>query len=291
MIEVIDILAKMQKKVSIEELVFSKIRTKDYILSIPHGGTLILAKLRHKLNIGKSLLIGTDLFTEQLYDTSKGIVVISKLNPYLVNMNRFRDEQHNKKLPLHLQQDPLHGISLTGEEILREEYSASEKEMLLSLYDRYHTLLKEAIEEMKQELGFALMFDCHSMSSIGLKGTPDEGKERPDFVIGTANDKASHHKIISAFYEALKEEAQAYGMRVEKNRPYKGGFITQNYGKPDKKVNVIQLEVKKATYMYEGLRDDYRSCFAIKPEEMKRVKSIIATAFACAADKAKEIYS
>tara|TARA_Y100000310_G_scaffold341885_1_gene442715 strand:+ start:934 stop:1794 length:861 start_codon:yes stop_codon:yes gene_type:complete len=280
--ETINILKKEAQEINSPTTISKK--TTDYILSIPHSGLLVPLEFKEKLNLGKSSLFGTDLFTDQVYDVDSGTHVIFNLNPYLVNVGRNKVVDLTK--PKHLQTDPFHLDSLTGEAILIEEFSETEKEKLLNYYDQYHQLIKEEIKKMKQEHGFALLFDCHSMNSLGLQNTPDSGKERPDFVIGCLNDTSADLQLISVFYETLKEEAEQYGLSVAKDNPYQGGFITQKYQDPKNNIQVIQLEAKKSIYMDESLNS---GDFQIKLEGLKKVNSIIAKAFQVTAEEAKKI--
>ena len=41
-------------------------------------------------------------------------------------------------------------------------------------------------------------------------------------------------------------------LKLSVNIPYSGGYITRRYGKKDKNVNVIQLEISKNYYMNEN---------------------------------------
>ena len=41
------------------------------------------------------------------------------------------------------------------------------------------------------------------------------------------------------------------GLTVVRNKPYSGGFTTQNYGRPFEGVHVIQVEIKRSLYMDE----------------------------------------
>jgi N-formylglutamate amidohydrolase len=217
-------------------------------------------------------------------------MIISRLSPYQVNVNRFREGSNDSSLPSYLRRDPFHGFSLTGKPVLLQEYSRGE-EKLLWFYDRYHYLLEKAIVEMKEKYGYALVFDCHSMNSVALKHTPDEGKERPDFVIGTLDDTSAHPRIISAFYDALRSEAENVGLTVRKNYPYRGGFITRKYGNPSANVHVIQIEVKKSNYMNEGLsHDNDKEAFKIKPDGLKLINSIISKAIKVCCEEAAFLY-
>ncbi len=43
----------------------------------------------------------------------------------------------------------------------------------------------------------------------------------------------------------------ALGYTVCRNKPYAGGFITEHYGRPARKLNALQIEVNRALYMDE----------------------------------------
>ncbi len=269
------------KKTNTDEFLVLQKRTSDYILSIPHGGTLIPVEYSRKLNINKDVLTGTDMHTDKAYDTNKGIMIVSLLNPYLVNMSRYREGNKDPLLPTHMQRDPLHGRSLEGKNILIEEYNPTEKDKILFYYDKYHELIMKSIQEMKQKQGFALIFDCHSMNPKGLEITPDKGQERPDFNVGTLDDTSASKEIIDIFYNTLKQEAEKHGLTVLKNHPYKGGFITRKYGKPGENIHAIQLEIKKTNYMNDK--------FEIDSIGLQKINAIISKVFEKTAEKAKKL--
>lgn len=285
----INLLTKEEQEITSKELIISNKKTKDYIVSIPHSGLLIPVEFKDKFNLGRSLLIGTDLFTNQVYNVDQGNHLIFNLNPYLVNVSRSKKNEQliNKStLPKHLQTDPFHLNSLTGEIILKEEFSKIEKEKLLNFYDQYHQLIQQAILEMKQEHGFALIFDCHSMNSMGLQNTPDPGKVRPDFVIGSLNETSADKRIISCFYETLKTEVGKFGLTANKDNPYSGGYITQKYHDPKNQIYILQLEVKKALYMDESLESGN---FEMDLTKLQQINSVIAKSFQATSQEAKRI--
>jgi len=41
------------------------------------------------------------------------------------------------------------------------------------------------------------------------------------------------------------------GYSVVRNTPYSGGFITRNYGRPERGVHALQIEINRALYMDE----------------------------------------
>ena len=278
----INILTKSIQETNSTDFTITNHQTTNYILSIPHSGLLIPVEFQNNLNFNQSMLIGTDLFTERIYSSSKSIIF--QLNPYLVNVGRSKIIDLSK--PKHLQTDPFHLDSLTGEKIMKEEFSSEQKQIMLQYYDQYHQTIQQSIEEMKQKRGFALLFDCHSMNSIGLQNTPDSGKERPDFVIGCLNHTSAHPKIISTFYQTLKQESQKFGWTIMIDHPYSGGYITQKYHYPKNNIHVLQVEIKKSLYMDESLQ---QGNFEINQDRLKIVKKIISQAFQATASTAQEI--
>ncbi len=289
--EAIDLLKKKTIKIKEEDLIQIKKRNYDYILSIPHSGTLIPKKLEHKFIINKRLLIGSDLHTDRIYKTRKGISIISKLNPYVVDMNRFKYGSKDDSMPKHLRFDALHRMSPSSKPVLKEEYLPEEKEKIFKFYDKYHLFIKKSIEEMTKKHGFALLFDCHSMSSRGPKNTPDEGKERPDFSVGTLNNTSAHPKIIKTFYDTIRKEVQKFDFVVKRDYPYSGGSITRKYKNIEEKINCIQIEVKESIFMNEGIDDDYEDDFKIKRRGLWKVNLIMKKTFKNTFKQAKELFA
>jgi len=287
--EAIDLLKKKTIKIK-EDLIEIKKRNYDYIISIPHSGTLIPKNLEHKFIINKRLLIGSDLHTDKVYKNRKGISIISKLNPYVVDMNRFKYGSKDESIPKHLKFDALHRMSLGSKPVLKEEYLPEEKEKIYKFYDKYHSLLKKSIEEMKMKYGFALLFDCHSMSSKGPKNTPDEGKERPDFSVGTLNGESAHPKIVRVFYDTIRKETQKFDFVAKRDYPYSGGAITRKYKNVEEKINCIQIEINELIFMNEGIDDDYKDNFKIKRRGLRKVNLIMKKTFKNTFKQAKELF-
>ncbi len=290
MVKVIDILTGKKKDASLSDIISLKKISSDFIVSIPHSGTLILEELEKKIEICKSLLYGSDLFTDKIFSFSKGYFLKFGLYSLLVNVNRFREGHQEDNLPTHLRNNPLKSPYLIDYNYLKSDYSYEETKNLLSFYDEYHLNIQEAINDMKSERGYALLIDGHSMFSVGLERMPDRGKTRPDFAVGTLNDKSAHPSIIAAFYETLKSEAKKFSLSVEKNHPYSGGFITMKYGKPSSNFHSIQLEVKKSNYMNEGLNNEAEA-FEINKKGLTLINNLIFTAINEASKEAHRLFS
>jgi len=132
-------------------------------------------------------------------------------------------------------------VSVYGNEIYN--YSLTRKEIvrrLLLYYFPYHKKLKFMINYLKKEYNNILVLDFHSMPSYSLV-------KNKDIILGN-NHNLSCNKGINAL---VKYYFQSYKYSVDENIPYAGGYITKSLGKPDKGINVIQIEINRFLYMNE----------------------------------------
>ncbi|PNG25920.1 N-formylglutamate amidohydrolase [Methylocella silvestris] len=140
-----------------------------------------------------------------------------------------------------------------------------------TLYKPYHARLTALIERAELAYGLAVLIDCHSMPSGGagvhpgprlhagggllggsglLGGHAPESiaaKPRADFVLGDRHG-ASCAAILTDVAEA---ELRSLGFTVARNKPYAGGYITENYGSPGSNRHALQIEVSRSLYMDE----------------------------------------
>ncbi len=110
------------------------------------------------------------------------------------------------------------------------------------LYKPYHAALKDLMESTRTQFGAAFLLDCHSMPS-------QQGDKRnwPEFVLGDRFGASCAPEITKFAQATLK----ALGYRVALNKPYAGGYITEHYGKPDRGIHALQIEVDRGLYMNE----------------------------------------
>lgn len=113
-----------------------------------------------------------------------------------------------------------------------------------TIYKPYHDTLKRLVMATHQRFGFAVLVDCHSMPAsirIGDTGV------RPDFIVGDRFGASSS----SALTEHAIGLLIALGYTVAHNKPYAGGFITEHYGRPQRGLHALQIEVNRGLYMNE----------------------------------------
>ena len=106
------------------------------------------------------------------------------------------------------------------------------------------------------------MWDAHSIRRF----VPTIREEPfPDLILGDNDEKSAGKEIIEIALSNLKNGK--YG--VNHNSPFKGGNITRSFGKPEKNIHALQLEMTKTNYMdddeltfNENRANEMRSSFA-----------------------------
>ncbi|GEP09097.1 N-formylglutamate amidohydrolase [Methylobacterium gnaphalii] len=136
-------------------------------------------------------------------------------------------------------------IVADGQEIYRERLPVEDAlARIEQLYKPYHRMLRGLIQRTVKLFGNAVLIDCHSMPSTSL-GRNEDG--RVDIVLGDRFGTACASVLIDSFEHHL----QARGLRVVRNKPYAGGFITEHYGEPNLSRHALQIEINRDLYMNE----------------------------------------
>ncbi len=134
-----------------------------------------------------------------------------------------------------------------GEEIYRRRITLSDAlARIAHLYDPYHAALAGLMSATSSAFGAALLIDCHSMPSSAASSTVGTSSQ-PDIVIGDRHGSSTTAALIERIEQLFRKE----GLKVQRNRPYAGGFITESYGKPWKGFHAVQIEINRAIYMNE----------------------------------------
>ncbi len=118
-------------------------------------------------------------------------------------------------------------------------------ERIETLYKPYHHALRRQMALTHVDFGYACLIDCHSMPSRVLQNT--NPAKRPDIILGDRYGTSCHTSLTDAVRGILTH----LGFKVEMNRPYAGGFITQHYGRPIKGLHALQIEIDRSLYMNE----------------------------------------
>jgi N-formylglutamate deformylase len=219
------------------------------LLSIPHCGTDFPPEIRQEFKPG---LIGspddTDWFVDRLYDfaPSIGITMISaRLSRWVIDLNRNPDNK-----PLYTDgriiTDLCPSTTFLGEPLYKDDRNkvdAEEIERRKELYfNPYHDQLAKLLAGIKSEFGKVLLWDCHSIRQRVLTIQNDVF---PDMILGSADGHSASESLTNSALHSLASEKY----RVQRDDPFKGGFITRHFGKPEQRQHALQLEMTKINYM------------------------------------------
>jgi len=136
-------------------------------------------------------------------------------------------------------------IVADGEEIYSTRLSLeSVLARIEQLYFPFHAELSRLISQTKELFGYTVLIDCHSMPSAAMA---PGGALRPDIVIGDRFGASSDPRLTLL----VRDEFQRRGFKVQLNRPYAGGYITEHHGRPAHGTHAIQLEINRGLYINE----------------------------------------
>lgn len=136
-----------------------------------------------------------------------------------------------------------------GEEIYRGRLDFAEaRKRIEQIYLPYHRTLSALTNAVLSKVGEVLLIDCHSMPASASSHVSPQVAGSVDVVLGDRFG-ASCAEDISGFVE---DELRRHGLRVLRNKPYAGGFITQNHGSPHRGQHALQIEINRSLYMNEA---------------------------------------
>ncbi|MGQ0655307.1 MAG: N-formylglutamate deformylase [Betaproteobacteria bacterium] len=232
------------------------------LVSMPHTGTHVPDWLAGRLTPAARAIPDTDWHLERLYSFVGELgasVVIATHSRYVVDLNRAPDNANlypgqdtTALVPVDtFHKQPLYDGPVPGDAEIAERVE--------KYWMPYHAKLREELERLRNEHGYALLWDAHSIFSVVPRFF--QGK-LTDFNLGTADGKS----CAPGIGEALLKQVEGYSAVL--NGRFKGGYITRSYGNPANNIRAVQLELSEATYMDEsppyGYREDLAK--AIQPQ-------------------------
>ena len=219
------------------------------LLSVPHAGTEFPPEIMSSLHQESfDSPEDTDWFVDQLYDFSSDLgVTLIKANysRYVVDLNRSSEGK--------LYQDNRNETGIVPRQTFNEksiylknsEPDTEEIARRIKLYYRpYHTEVDHLLTDLKKEFKNVLLFDAHSIkrSVPRIQQCPF-----PDMILGDNLGTSAHQKLSQTALSCLKKSPFSYAH----NHPFKGGYITRKFGRPEANRHALQLEMSQEVYMSE----------------------------------------
>ncbi len=237
------------------------------VLSVPHSGTEFPDEI--KAHYKQEIIAqpdDTDWFVHRLYNfaAEMGITTIhAKYSRLVIDLNRDPESQ-----PLYTDgriiTELVPKTDFLGNDVyIDKKFVPDDAEIERrkeNYYHPYHRKIENLLQERLDEFGKGLLWDAHSIRRFvpTIRSEPF-----PDLILGDNDEKSASPEIIEIALSNLKKGE--YG--VNHNSPFKGGFITRNFGKPEKNIHALQLEMVKSHYM----DDDELNFNEERADEMRKV--------------------
>lgn len=216
------------------------------ILGLPHTGTDVPEDIARHLNDTGKALADTDWRIHELYaDLVPDVTTVrTPIHRYVIDVNRDPDG-----VSLYPGQNTTGLCPVTdfdGRDIYLPGKAPQPDEVVerrKRYHAPYHAALASELDRVHARHGFAVLYDCHSIRSRvpflfdGLL---------PDFNIGTNNGTTCDAAIERSVVDIC---AAAQGYTSILNGRFKGGWTTRYYGRPDRDIHAIQMELAQSTYL------------------------------------------
>jgi formiminoglutamase len=241
--------------------------TVPLLISMPHAGLKLTPAVEAGLVDEALALPDTDWHIPRLYDFAAELgagTLAGEYSRFVIDLNRPADD---KPLYASATTGLFPSILFDGQPLFKQGHAPSAAERatyLEQIWTPYHRTLEQELVRLREEFGYALLFDAHSIRSH----VPHLFEGRlPDFNLGTF-DGASCDARLAGQLNTVCAAASHYSHVL--NGRFKGGYITRHYGDPANKVHAVQLELSQCTYMDEFVPFHYRPDLAEPTRQVLR---------------------
>lgn len=228
------------------------------LVEVPHAGTTVPEAMSDELVAPPdALLRDADIFVDDLYANAPNLgaaLLCARVSRYVVDLNRAQDDFDSATVSNHptapgaQPRGVVWRATTDGRPLLRRPLSfGALRKRLDRYYVPYHDALRQTLESLRAQFGFAVLLAGHSMPSRGRSLHSDAGVRRADVVPGTRGRTTADARLI----DLVDAHFRAAGLSVRHDDPYKGGFATTHYGRPDLRVHAVQIELNRALYVDE----------------------------------------
>jgi len=236
-------------------------RTSPVVFASPHSGNDYPDWfVRRSLLCAETIRSSEDAFVDQLFDAAPEFgapLLLAGAPRAFLDLNRAADEldpaliRGVRKMALNPRVASGLGVIPRVVANSRPIYSgklslAEAQERITGYWQPYHAKLASLLDETRQQFGRAVLVDCHSMPHEAIENVSFSGAP-PQVVLGDRFGASSDGEIVDAIEAAFLDA----GLRVSRNTPFAGAYVTQQYGRPSRKQHAIQVEIDRSLYMDE----------------------------------------
>lgn len=216
------------------------------LVSIPHTGVRVPEDVAAALaGSDMAALPMTDWHLHQLYDFLPGLGITSihaVYSRFVVDLNR--SPRATPLYPGRFETGLVPTETFQGEPVFSQPPSAEEIERRRERYHKpYHDELLRLLKALRHRFGFVVLVDAHSVVSVANRLHDALTSE---IYLGDRDGQSCGDWLRDALIDSFTLQ----GLRVAVNEPYKGGYITDHYGRMED-VDAIQIEMCQRVYMEE----------------------------------------
>ena len=239
-------------------------RDTSVVFASPHSGRdYPWSFMRRSVLDERTIRSSEDAFVDQLFEAAPSLgapLLAARAPRAYLDLNRGAEEldpaliegvtrsPHNPRVNSGLGVIPR--VVANGRTIYRGKITMKDAQTRIAqFWQPYHSQLQTLLDESLAEFGEAILIDCHSMPHEAIDTITKSGALRADVVLGDRFGAAAHHQVVDQIEAAFS----AAGLRVARNAPFAGAYITQHYGRPSRNQHVVQLEIDRALYMNEQM--------------------------------------
>ena len=243
-------------------LTMPDIRTTSVVFASPHSGRdYPWSFVRRTILDERTLRSSEDAFVDKLFDAAPrhGAPLLTAIAPRAwIDVNRSSDELdpaliedvrksvHNPRVASGLGVVPR--VVANGRAIYRGKIPLKEAQTRIDEYwTPWHQALRTLMDDSEALFGEAILIDCHSMPHEAIESIGPSRGGRPEIVLGDRFGAAAASDVVDRIEAALV----GAGLRVARNAPFAGAFVTQSHGRPARARHVVQVEIDRALYMNE----------------------------------------
>ena len=216
------------------------------VVSVPHAGTWVdPAVAENFASPAMATLPMTDWHVHRLYDFVPGLggaLLWSPVSRVMADLNRA--PRPRALYPGRFETSLVPTETFQGEAIWQAAPAPRDVERRRKAWhEPYHEALAEALTLTIRAFGGVVLIDCHSVASVPNRL---HGALKDEIYLGNRDGAACPPALLDYVAEGFREA----GLRVAVNAPYKGGYITDYYGRwPG--VQALQIEMCQRVYMDE----------------------------------------
>lgn len=222
------------------------------LVEVPHAGLLLPPEIAADLLIPPSdALRDADPFVDRLVEgtSAAGATrLVARLSRYVVDLNRAADDVGTDVVRDHPAPRPTQARGVVwatttdGRALWRQPIDQARlSQRLTRYYEPYHARLSELVQGLRERHGRVIVLCVHSMPSSA------RGARRADVVPGTRGRSTASSRVI----DAVDAHFGAHHLSVRHDDPYRGGYTTGTWGRPDEGIHAVQIEISRALYLDE----------------------------------------